>query len=239
MILETLNRLLGLDTEEIWADKLFEITAQYGFEQTLFAVLKSNTEPFENAFIRSNYASDWRNTYDKENLGYVDPTVSHCLASNVPLVWTENAFSKSKDAQTLYEEAISYGLRTGVIFPIHGPQGEFGMLSFVSENLNSEKNRKELEIAMPVLSLIRDFVFESSKKFIAYHQTQHIPKLTKRELEILKWSMVGKSAWEISRILNCAESTVNFHNGNIKAKFGVNTKQQAVIMAIRLNLIHP
>jgi len=238
VIFEELTFLLELDSEDIWTKEIFSIISDYGFEQTLFAVLKSNTEPLENAFIRSNYAPEWRKTYDKENLGYVDPTVSHCLTSTIPLVWTEDVFS-NKDQKNLYEEAVGYGLRSGVILPIHGPRGEFGMLSFVSEQLTTKKRKTELATLMPVLSLIRDFVFESSKKFLDYQQSGTPPTLTRRETEVLKWSMAGKSAWEVSRILNCSESTINFHHSNIKQKFGVNSKQQAIIKAIRMNIIHP
>jgi LuxR family quorum-sensing transcriptional regulator LasR len=51
--------------------------------------------------------------------------------------------------------------------------------------------------------------------------------------------MVGKSSWEISKITGCSEATVNFHMGNIRQKFNVNTRQQAVVRAISLGLITP
>jgi LuxR family quorum-sensing transcriptional regulator LasR len=65
------------------------------------------------------------------------------------------------------------------------------------------------------------------------------PKLTRRELEVLKWVMAGKSSWEISRITNCSEATVNFHMANVRQKFNVNTRQQAVVKAISLGMIIP
>ena len=64
-------------------------------------------------------------------------------------------------------------------------------------------------------------------------------RLTPRELEVLNWVMVGKSSWEISKITGCSEATVNFHMGNIRQKFNVNTRQQAVVRAISLGLITP
>ena len=63
--------------------------------------------------------------------------------------------------------------------------------------------------------------------------------ITRRELECLKWSAAGKSSWEIGQILNCSEATVNFHFSNLRRKFNTSTRQQAVIKAISMGLIHP
>ena len=65
-----------------------------------------------------------------------------------------------------------------------------------------------------------------------------LPKLTKRELDVLSWTAQGKTAWEVSVILGMSEKTVNFHLGNSMRKLGVSSKHQAVLKALRLGLIH-
>lgn len=229
------TNLLDANTEQDWQKMVFSFANDLGFDQTLYAVLKSKDEPIENAFLRSNYSKEWRTTYDNTNLGYVDPTVTHCMKSTIPLLWTPECFARP-DQKNMYEEATSYGLRSGIIFPIHGPNGEFGMMSFVSEQLSNPATRKDLMQFLPSLSIIRDYVFESSKKFIITPEEAKIT-LTPRENEVMKWTVAGKSSWEISMILNCSESTVNFHLSNIRQKFNVNTKQQAVIKGLKLGII--
>lgn len=229
------TNLLDANTEQDWQNMVFSFANNLGFDQTLYAVLKSKDEPIENAFLRSNYSKEWRNTYDNTKLGYVDPTVSHCMKSTIPLLWTPECFARPAQ-KNMYEEATSYGLRSGIIFPIHGPNGEFGMMSFVSEQLSNPASRKDLMQFLPTLSIIRDYVFESSKKFITTPEEVKIV-LTPRENEVVKWTVAGKSSWEISMILNCSESTVNFHLSNIRQKFNVNTKQQAIIKALKLGII--
>lgn len=236
MIYDRLSKLFDAPAEVNWSETVFSIAKDHGFEQTLFAVLKSKNEPIENAFLRSNYAKDWRATYDKEGLGYVDPTVTHCLEKTIPLLWTPDCFANQAQ-KNMYEEATSYGLRSGIIFPIHGPNGEFGMLSFVSEYLANPKSQKDIMQDMGALSIIRDYVFESSKRFLTYQNGNANIVLTPREKEVLKWAMAGKSSWEISKILNCSESTINFHLSNTRVKFDVNTKQQAIIKALRMGII--
>lgn len=61
--------------------------------------------------------------------------------------------------------------------------------------------------------------------------------LTKREVAALEWSARGKSSWEISRILGCSESAINFHFCNIRRKFGVKSRHVAVLLALEHNLI--
>ncbi|RKS27179.1 DNA-binding CsgD family transcriptional regulator [Pseudomonas sp. WPR_5_2] len=61
--------------------------------------------------------------------------------------------------------------------------------------------------------------------------------LTAREKEVLRWSAIGKSSWEIGRIFNCTEAGVNYHFANIRRKFGVSSRGCAVVKALELGLI--
>ena len=251
-----------------WSASLFKLARGLGFDRVLYGVVASRSTPFEAAFLRSNYSDDWRERYDRNGFAYVDPTVAHCLSSSLPLVWEPGTFA-SGDSQALYEEARAHGIASGVTLPVHGPQGEFGVLSFASDARSDTEAQRAAAATLPSLSLVRDYALASSSRFrealltpepprqpgnlqqhsahAQSHQMQHqvdaqravLPRLTPRELEILKWVMAGKSSWEIARITNCSEATVNFHLANVRQKFDVNTRQQAVVKAISLGMITP
>jgi len=210
-----------------------------GFDQALFGIVRSKQTPLESAFLRSSYSSQWRRTYDSEKLHYVDPTVGHCLSSTLPLAWSPHVFKTLRQKQ-LYEEASGYGIRSGITFPIHGANGEFGVISFASDTRSNRISLEEISYALPELALIRDYAFESSLRFANLKNTPQMgAHITPRELECLKWAMVGKTSWEIANILHCAEATVNFHMSNIRRKFEVTTRRQAIVKAIRLGLLSP
>lgn len=230
-----LTQLLSCVDEAAWRDTLFSLARRQGFDQVLYGVVGSRQEKLESAFLQSNYSSCWRDRYDADRLHYVDPTVTHCLSSSLPIVWEPDTFS-GKRQREFYEEACGHGIRSGITFPIHGPNGEFGVVSFASDALPEPR---EALHAMSSLALIRDYAFESSLRFVRPQQLQDKPRLTKRELEVLKWVMVGKSSWEISKITNCSEATVNFHIGNVRQKFGVSTRQQALVKAIGMGILIP
>jgi LuxR family quorum-sensing transcriptional regulator LasR len=231
--------LLKSSSEASWQTSLFELAKSQGFDQVLFGAVGSKHAKLENAFLHSNYSGEWRARYDADKLHYVDPTVAHCLSSSLPIVWEPGTFCTPVQ-RNLYEEACGHGIRSGITFPVHGPSGEFGVVSFASDERPSSDFDDKIVNLMPSLSLIRDYAFESSLKFInAQNNAEPAPRLTKRELEVLNWVMVGKSSWEISRITACSEATVNFHIGNIRQKFNVNTRQQALVKAISLGILTP
>lgn len=220
-----------------WRQALFDLSASLGFEQVLYGIVNSRHAQFEHAFLQSNYSAEWRQRYDSERLAYQDPTVEHCLTSVLPIVWEPETF-KSEAERALYEEASGYGIRSGVTLPIHGPNGEFGVISFASDSKTGPGFTRDLDQAMPAMTLVRDYAFASSQRFLET-ASEAAPRLTRRELEVLTWVMAGKSSWEISMITRCSEATVNFHLANVRQKFNVNTRQQAVIKAISLGLINP
>jgi LuxR family transcriptional regulator, quorum-sensing system regulator LasR len=234
--LEALIDLFAMDDEQAWAAALARIAGQLGFSHILFGLVPDRTVPLENAFLVSNYPAQWRADYDAQRMHAIDPTVRHCLASVLPIVWQPATFSASREQHQFYEQAAAYGLRSGISFPLHGNQGEFGVMSFVADDRQHAGSRSCVE-ELAALTLVRDYALESSRRFLAPRATP--VRLTARELEVLKWVTAGKSSWEVSRILGRSEATVNFHMGNIMRKFDVPTRQQAVVRAIRDGLVLP
>lgn len=232
-----LVQLLESRDAQAWQQALFSLARSLGFDQVLFGVVHSRHEQFERAFLQSNYSPEWRERYDAERLAYVDPTVGHCLTSTMPVIWEPDLFS-SPSGNALYEEACRYGIRTGATLPVHGPNSEFGVISFASDGLAGAAFQRDMAQVMPMLTLVRDYAFASAIRFLD-QSGEPVPRLTRRELEVLQWVMAGKSSWEISMITRCSEATVNFHLANVRQKFNVNTRQQAVVKAIALGLLIP
>ncbi|MCP6151537.1 helix-turn-helix transcriptional regulator, partial [Klebsiella pneumoniae] len=62
-------------------------------------------------------------------------------------------------------------------------------------------------------------------------------KLPARQLEILKLTMEGKSAWVVGTLLGISENTVNYHMKQLFKQLDVSTKQAAVLKAMELGLL--
>jgi two-component system NarL family response regulator len=63
------------------------------------------------------------------------------------------------------------------------------------------------------------------------------PTLTGRELEVLQLVARGKTSREIGNILFISENTVKNHIRNILDKLGLHSRNEAVLFAVRENLI--
>ncbi|AYD67433.1 helix-turn-helix transcriptional regulator [Achromobacter sp. LC458] len=74
----------------------------------------------------------------------------------------------------------------------------------------------------------------------AMHSLGKLPPykaLSDRQAACLYWAAAGKTSWETSRILDVAESTVNFHLRNACTKLGVRGRRTAVVVALRHGLL--
>ncbi|MCC7697939.1 helix-turn-helix transcriptional regulator [Janthinobacterium sp. EB271-G4-7A] len=244
LLLDDLFSLVRCQTEADWTRLLFSIGAQCGYEHVYYGVAPEKTVAFhwpapETSFVVSNYPPSWRALYVSERLHESDPSISHCLANTMPLLWRPESFT-SPAQRAFYEQACQHGMRSGFCFPVHGASGETGMLSFIRNAPPMDAERDSFA-TIAQLALIRDYVIESSARFIK-HDAPPVPganPLTTREMECLQWIMAGKSSWEISRILLRSEGTINFHVSNAKKKFNVQTRQQAVLKAIKAGFLIP
>ncbi len=239
LTLEALLALFDSPTEQQWSQTLFDIAVKCGFTHTLFGVIPNRSASLDAAYLTSNYPVEWRKICDKMRVHYVDPIVSHCLHSTLPFIWKTSTF-RGKHQAALYEQAAGYGLCSGVSLPIHGTGGQFGVLSFAGPDAEHPARTSSLQ-DLAMLTLIRDYALESAQRFLPANAGQALltVRLTARELECLQWAMLGKSSWEISKIMRRSEATVNFHLANTKKKFNVQTRQQAVVKAIKLGLLTP
>jgi len=61
--------------------------------------------------------------------------------------------------------------------------------------------------------------------------------LTPRETEVIYWVPLGKSNYDISRILSCSEQTIANHCNSIYSKLNVVNRAQAVAKAILKGII--
>lgn len=163
-LIEQFHALAEIDTEDLWRQEFHRISKTMGFDYSLLAIVPKPGMKFEEAFMCSDYPSTWRKTYDQNNMAYVDPTVAHCVSRTSPLIWSPETFA-SQEQKQMYEEACSYGIRSGLTLPIHGPKGELGIVCFVNDQQPSKDFERGLAEQLPALSLLRDIAFESGINF--------------------------------------------------------------------------
>lgn len=155
-----LQGLLDSETEETWLKYLYELSDDLGFNQVLYGITEDRRLPLlGNIIVKSNYSLKWDSFPKKQTMVSASQAVSHALTKCTPVVWDSVTYDLSKQ-QELFEEASGLKIKSGITYPMHGCNYEWGILSFSSDRPNFE-----ISEALPHLSLLKDFAYQSGKKF--------------------------------------------------------------------------
>lgn len=63
------------------------------------------------------------------------------------------------------------------------------------------------------------------------------PELTARELEVLRWIVLGHTNRQIGREMGISEDTIKFHVSNVLGKLGVSSRSKAVAVGLKSGLV--
>lgn len=186
-------------------------------------------DPRKRPLHMSNVPDDWQSAYFANKYCDHDPVWLFALGNLLPERWSHIAerldmTAKQRGVMNLSGDA---GLRDGVIIPVHGPGGEFAVLS-LSHSESAAHARHNVELDEAVLHMFALRFHTRVRALDLPADAQLPPELTRREVDVMQWTAEGKSSWDISQILGISESTVNFHISSAKRKLGVYSKPHAV-----------
>ncbi len=176
----------------------------------------------------TSFPEEWEERYASKGYVLKDSIALAAFHNNGLFCWEDvkNHYADNNNTKLVANEAASLGLVNGWLYAQKGRQGsECAIISIAGTTIkNTARSRLILDYVLPHLA--------QAVKRINFANNKSYPKLTPRELEVLSWITKGKSAWEISVILNISNRTVEFHNSNILAKFDAVNSQQAVAIAL-------
>lgn len=128
---------------------------------------------------------------------------------------------------TLTQRAVSHHLST-----LQGETAVFA-ISLVDEAEDATQPAAFPSAELPILAKY----FHGHILRLNGHDTFASLLMSARELDCLKWTAAGKTAWEASKILGISERTVIFHLNAARKKLDCATTTQAVAKAVATHLI--
>lgn len=166
-----------------------------------------------------------------------DPVMAQLMKQSVPVVYDRQTY-EAAGAGDLWELQATYGYKTGIAVKLHLPQDKHFLLGVDREEPLPEPGA-QLMVMVAGLQLLAAHALTAADRLLGpkIQKKGDLPKLTKRELDVLSWTSQGKTAWEVSVILGMSEKTVNFHLGNTMRKLGVTSKHQAVLRCVAAGVI--
>lgn len=165
-----------------------------------------------------------------------DPVLQRLKAVSVPFMYDQAAYVKA-GAGDLWEQQAVYGYKTGIAVSLHIPGGRQFMLGFDrSEPLPTDDEKLTRLLADLQLGAVH--AQDAAARLLQpVFRSRIAPTLTKRELEILKWTAAGKTAGETAQILCISSWTVTYYMRSILTKLEANNKHKAVLNAMALGMI--
>jgi DNA-binding CsgD family transcriptional regulator len=146
-----------------------------------------------------------------------------------------NSYFDSVDLTNFEQRAMT---RSAIVVPVHLPFGQIGAVSF------NPLDRNQLDLSEQFLAL-GDAFGVYARVFIGTYvhvmgAAQALPpqtRLSKREVECLRWAAIGKTDNEIGMIMLRSRATVRFHIHNASVKLNAVNRSQTVFKAAQLGYI--
>jgi DNA-binding CsgD family transcriptional regulator len=228
-VLEARNR-------EEFREEVVRFAHQLGFETVSAVTMIERGLGRSELITVDNTPSDYVERYSDAQSGRRDPVLQHCKRQTMPMIWDQATYVEN-GAGDLWEQQASYGYRTGIAMALHLPEGKHFWFG-VDRDQPLPANPNELQRIVADLQLFAVHAQDSAMRLLVPLAEQpERPSLTPRELEVLRWTMDGKTAWEVGAVLGISERTAVLHVCNAMRKLGCANKHQAVLKALRLGLI--
>jgi LuxR family quorum sensing-dependent transcriptional regulator len=189
-----------------------------------------NVLPF---VLLSDWPSIWHERYFGRDYTQFDPVARNCFHSVLPFFWKEAPYDREDDhmARRVMDEASDAGLLSGFCVPVHNEDGSQGCVSFGGREADIDQEKRL------GLHMVSAFAHGRLRAFHRPYQLEKAPKLTEREIEVLKWASHGKSTSDIGDLLNIADVTVDAHVKSAARKLGTLNRVHTVAEALRYRLI--
>ena len=178
----------------------------------------------------------YKESFQNPQNGRRDPVMQHCKRQSVPIIWDQMTYV-SRGLGEKWEEQARFGISNGIALALHMPEGRHFFLG-VDRDQPVPADPGELTRVVADLQLFAVHAQDAALRILVPGSVDPtLPSLTPRELEALRWTMEGKTAWEVGDVLGISERTAVLHVSNATHKLGCVNKHQAVLKALRLGLL--
>jgi len=194
-------------------------------------VCLSHVNPFnppEDAVVLTNYPLDWVMHHGDQEYHRYDPIMETCKSRVVPFEWSDTnwRYNLTKGQTEMLGEAAEFGLINGYTVPIPSSTGYAASLSIVYQEGTLDPD------ALPAIHLLSYYVYEKALALKSVHRSIGNQILTDKQRFVLEEISRGKSNWVISKGMGVSESAIKKHVKNIFHKYGVASRQQAIVRGL-------
>jgi DNA-binding CsgD family transcriptional regulator len=128
--------------------------------------------------------------------------------------------------------------KAAIVVPVHLPFGQIGAVSFNPTDASRTDLSRDFESHGDIFGLLgRTFIASYVTVMGSAQALSGGSRLSKREVECLRWAAIGKTDLEISMLISRSRATVRFHIHNASIKLNAVNRSQTVFKAAQLGYI--
>jgi DNA-binding CsgD family transcriptional regulator len=229
--------VLHASTVKDLSKQLVAFAQNLGFGTVAATVVTDHSPTLTEFQTVSNVPSGYLKEFENLELGRIDPVSQHCKRSSGPIVWSQKTYATAK-AQVLWECQAPFGYRSGLAIGMHFGRGRHFLFG-------AEWNHDYCEQVANFKNIFEDILtFAEHAQAAAFELSTAVKRdaneewsLTNSELEALRWTMDGKTSWEITKMMPISERHATLLLRRAMQKLDCSSKYETVLRAIRLGLI--
>lgn len=232
-MLSSAQAILNAETTDEFLTVTVRFTRELGFQTVTAMAVVDSLQGVSEFLCIDNAPRD----YEGYEGGDSDPVLQHCKRSSLPIVWDQKTYIDA-DRIDKWDEQARFGYRYGICYAMHLPNGRHFCFG-VDRDQPLPGDAEEIARMIGALQLFAAYAQVASERILLPFAAtaKRKPLVTARELEALRWTLEGKTAWEVGRILGIAENTAVRHVHSATRKLGCANKHHAAVKALRFGLI--
>jgi DNA-binding CsgD family transcriptional regulator len=188
----------------------------------------------------SSYPKSWTSHYFREGYDNIDPVLQESRSTSRILVWDgrEARSAKSAKERRLFDDALSFKIRTGLTIRVPSSQNQFAAFTLAVDERSLGLDRF-IETSQDMLEMVglNYHAHVSAKIERTSAGGGIVSALTQRERQCLAWTSDGKTMQDIAELLGIKKRGVRFHLDNARQNLAALTLPHAVALAIRQGLL--
>ena len=188
----------------------------------------------------SSYPKSWTSHYFREGYDNIDPVLQEPRNTSRMLLWDgrEARSAKSAKERRLFDDALSFKIRTGLTVRIPSSQNQFAAFTLAVDDRSLGLDRF-IETSQDMLKMVGLTYHAHVSAKIGRTSTGGgmASPLTQRERQCLAWISDGKTMQDIAELLDVTPRGVKFHLDNARRNLAALTLPHAVALALRQGLL--
>lgn len=202
-------------------------------------------KPIENPaqlIVAANWDPRWIERFVAKKYIASDPTLKFLLRANRSFSWAQAVAAyedhqQFRRMQKMMQDARTFGLVHGHIFPIFGRNGLMGAATLGGP--------EEVELSPLEMTLLESAARATYIRLLEFDGVEFADRLkdgidivlTHREVQALSNMADGLTSPEIAELLNVAPTTIDWYGASVQEKLEAKNRIHAVAIAIRKGLI--